>query len=122
MISADVKSTIKQQEIKDLVAALHLTNFYKKYSSYLQNFKYNMKKVCIFELILVGIPSIFILPVKNRGVGGGLLNKQNLLSVTKVICRQSLTFFTTMDLIWFKFCSKTMPTLIFLLLVSNGIC
>ena len=86
MISADVKSTIKQQEIKDLVAALHLTNFYKKYSSYLQNFKYNVKKVCIFELILVGIPSIFILPVKNRGVGGGLLNKQNLLSVTKVTC------------------------------------
>ena len=122
MISADVKSTIKQQEIKDLVAALHLTNFYKKYSSYLQNFKYNVKKVCIFQLILVGIPSIFISSVKNRGVRGGLLNKQNLLSVTEVICRQSLTFFTTMDLIWFKFCSKTMPTLIFLLLVSNGIC
>ena len=32
-MSADVKASIKQQEIKDLVA--HLTNFYKKY---LQNF------------------------------------------------------------------------------------
>ena len=39
MISADVKSNIKQQEVKDLVAAFHVTNFYKKYSSYLQNFK-----------------------------------------------------------------------------------
>ena len=28
--SADVKPNIKQQEIKDLVAALYLTNFYKK--------------------------------------------------------------------------------------------
>ena len=53
-----------QQEIKDLVAALHLTNFFKKY---LQNFKYNVKKVCIFQLILVGIPSILILSIKNRG-------------------------------------------------------
>ena len=44
-----------------------------------------------FSLILVGIPSILIIPVKNRWVGerGGLLNRQNLLSVTKVICRQT---------------------------------
>ena len=55
-----------QQEIKDLVAALHLTNFFKKY---LQNFKYNVKKVCLFQLILVGIPSILILSIKNRGWG-----------------------------------------------------
>ena len=43
----------------------------------------------IFHLILVGIPSSFILAIKNRGgveVGGGLLNEQNLLSMTKVIC------------------------------------
>ena len=52
-----------------------------------------IKKVCIFHLSLVGIPSILILSVKNRGVGvgvGGLLNGQNLLSVMKVICQQSL--------------------------------
>ena len=49
MISGDVKSNIKQQEIKDLVAVSD--KFYKKY---LQNFKYNVKKVCIFQLILVG--------------------------------------------------------------------
>ena len=44
-------------------------------------------------MILVGILSILILSVKNRvglGVGGVLLNGQNPLSVTKVICRQSL--------------------------------
>ena len=63
MIYADVKSNIKQ-EIKDLVQWLHLINYYKKH---LQNFKYNVKRVCSFHLILVGIPSIFILSVKNRG-------------------------------------------------------
>ena len=57
---------MKQQEIKDLVAALHLTDFFKKS---LQKFKYNVKKVCIFQLILVGIPSILILSIKNRGWG-----------------------------------------------------
>ena len=57
---------MKQQEINDLLAA----NFYKKY---LQNFKYNVKMVCIFPLILVGIPSILILSVtNNEGGGGGL--------------------------------------------------
>ena len=30
-------------------------------------FNYNVKKVCIFRLILVGILSILILSVKNRG-------------------------------------------------------
>ena len=40
-------------------------------------------------LILVGILSISILFVKNRG--RGLLNGQNALSVTKVISRQSLS-------------------------------
>ena len=97
MISAGVKSNIKQQEIKDLVAASY-TNYYKKYP---QNFKCNVKRVCIYHLILFGIPSILVLSVKNSGVrerragggGGGagvFLNGQNLLSVTKVICRQSL--------------------------------
>ena len=85
MMSADVKASIKQQEIKDLVA--HLTMFYKKY---LQNLKYHVKRGCIFHLILLGIPYILILSVKNRGEVGDLLNGQNSLSVTKVICQQSL--------------------------------
>ena len=46
---------------------MHLTNYCKKY---LQNFKYSVKRVCSFHLILVGIPSILILSVKNRGGGG----------------------------------------------------
>ena len=43
-----------------------------------------------FHLILVVTSSILILSVKNRGVGFFLLNGQNPLSVTKVICQQSL--------------------------------
>ena len=80
MISADVKSNTKQQEIKDLVVASY--KFLLKVYIYLQNFKYSMKKVFIFQLILVGIPSILILPVKNRGMGegGGVINGQNLLT------------------------------------------
>ena len=44
-------------------------------------------------MILVGTPPILILSVKSRGWGGGggLINGQNPLIVTKVICRQSLT-------------------------------
>ena len=34
---------------------------------YLQNDKYNVKRVCIFHLILDGILSILIFPVKNKG-------------------------------------------------------
>ena len=54
---------------------------------YLQNLKYNVKGACIFHLILVDILSILILSVKNRGVGvgGGLLNGQNPLSVAKFL-------------------------------------
>ena len=58
-MSADVKARIKQ-EINDMVA--HLTNFNKKY---LQNLKYNVKRGCIFHLILVVILLILILSVKN---------------------------------------------------------
>ena len=64
---------------------MHLTNYCKKY---LQNFKYSVKRVCSFHLILVGIPSILILSVKNRGGGRG----QNLIIVTKVTWRQSLLY------------------------------
>ena len=58
-----------------------LQSFVKKY---LQNFKYNIKRACIFQLTLGGILSIFILLVNNRE---GVLNGQNPLSVTKVTCR-----------------------------------
>ena len=75
-MSADVKTSIKQQEIKDLVA--HLTNFYL-YKNYLQNLKYNVNSGCIFHLILISILSILILPVKNGGVGYFLLNRKNPL-------------------------------------------
>ena len=59
------------------------------------NKKYCVKRACTyFSLILVVIRAIFILSLKNRedrGMGGGrLLNGKNLLSVTKVNCRQSL--------------------------------
>ena len=43
----------------------------------------HVKKVCIFHLILVGILSILMFSVKNRGCGKVLLNRQNLLSVRK---------------------------------------
>ena len=53
----------------------------------------NTKGACILHLVLVGILSVLILSVKSMVEGGGgrwLLNGQNPLSVTKVICRQSL--------------------------------
>ena len=56
MISTDIKSNIKQQEIKDPVAVSH-------------KLLCNEQRVCIFNLILDGISSILILSVKNRGVG-----------------------------------------------------
>ena len=52
MISADVKCNIKQQEIKKLVAACD--RFLEEVPSKLQ---YNVKRVCIFLLILVFNPS-----------------------------------------------------------------
>ena len=54
------------------------------------------QKTRIFHLILLGVSSSLVLFVKDRGWGtgggGGLLNGQNQLSVTKVIesCRRSL--------------------------------
>ena len=61
MIPADVKSNIKQQEIKDLVVAS-----YKLLEELPSKLQIQLKRVCIFHLILVGIPSILILSVKNR--------------------------------------------------------
>ena len=87
MISADVEAN-KNKKNKKKIWWLYLTNFYK---NQLQNLKYNVKKVCTYHLILVGILSILMLTDKNS-TGGGFfwLNEQNLLSVAKVICRQSL--------------------------------
>ena len=65
MISADVKSNIKQQEIIDLVAAS-----YKLLEEITFKTLNTIKKLCIFHLILVGIPSILILSVKNRAGAG----------------------------------------------------
>ena len=97
MTSADAKANIKQQEIKDLVVVS--CKFLQEVPSKLET-QCN-KGVHIFHLFLVGIPSIMILSVKNRVSGRGwrgLLNRQNLLIVTKVICRQSLTVYSVLTL------------------------
>ena len=52
----------KQQEIKELVAACRLVNFYKKY---LEILRCRFKK-CIFYLILLGIPSSLILSCSRK--------------------------------------------------------
>ena len=44
--------------------------------------EYSAKQACILHLILLGIPSSLEMFIKNKGVrGGGLLNRQNVLSV-----------------------------------------
>ena len=88
MISADgiIKTTRNKRS-----GGFHLTNFCKiPPKTYLQNIKHNIKGPGIFQLILVVILSILILSIKKRGLGVHLLNGENPLSVTKVICRQSL--------------------------------
>ena len=75
---------------------------YKFLKNHLQNLKYNVKKAYTFHSILISILFILILSIKDGGggVGGGwrgrgfLLNGQTLLSVPKVICRQSLNHIT----------------------------
>ena len=112
MIYADVKADVKQLEKNNL--QLHLATSYKKC---ILNLKYNVKQMCIFYLILLGIPSSLMLSAKKKGQGGGgqglgrgLLNIQNLLSVMKVICWQSLTrFYCT----WFSSVQKKMFCLSF---------
>ena len=74
---------IKKQEIKQLAAVSYI-HFFKKY---LQNLKHNVKRACIFHLILVGIVSS--LSIKN-GAGFFLPNRQNQLALNmtfaKYIC------------------------------------
>ena len=103
-------------ESSALTTRLYLTNFYKKY---LQDLKCNVKKVN--HLILFGVLSILILSVKNRRVGRGanMLNGQNSLSVTKVVCWRSLTVqkfplwgLNTLKILWFPtLCQKIQPGL-----------
>ena len=61
MISADVKTGVKQ-EIKEL-----LDVSYNLSQKYLENLKYNEKQACIFNLILIGDPSNLTLTVINSG-------------------------------------------------------
>ena len=51
MVSADVKAN-KNNKNKRSGGFIFHTNFYKKY---LQKLRYNVKRACIFHLILVGI-------------------------------------------------------------------
>ena len=63
MILADVNANKNKKNQKRSGGCI-LQIFIKKY---LQNLKYNVKKICTFHLVLVGILSILILYVKNRG-------------------------------------------------------
>ena len=59
-----IKANVKQYDTKELVAVYIFIDFNKEY---LQNLKYNVKRACIFHLILLGIPSSLILSVKSSG-------------------------------------------------------
>ena len=67
MIPADVKTNKIKTRDKRSGGCRHLANFYK---NYLQNLKYNVKKECIFHLIVIGILSILILSFKKVRKGG----------------------------------------------------
>ena len=56
------KADVKEYDIKELVAVYIFINFNEEN---LQNLKYNLKRTCIFHLILLGIPSSLILLVKS---------------------------------------------------------
>ena len=80
-MSADVKANIAKTTRNKRSGGFS----YKFSKAIPSKFEVNKKRRCIFHLILVGIPSIFILSIR-----GGAFIGQNLLRVTKVICRQSL--------------------------------
>ena len=73
MISADVnaKKNIKKSKIQ----WLYLTNFYKKY---LQNLKYNVKRLCILHLILGGI---LYCPLRTWGRGFLLKHDESYVTI-----------------------------------------
>ena len=69
MISADIKTDVKQEMKKVVILQL-----FTEVPSH--NLKYNVKRACIFHLILAGIPYRLILSIENRkytrgGVGKG---------------------------------------------------
>ena len=68
-----IKANVKQYDTKELVAVYIFINFNKKY---LQNLKYNVKRTCIFHLILLGFPSSMILSVKSSGCAVFYLTKK----------------------------------------------
>ena len=68
MIGADVKSNIHKATRSKRSSGNVLQIFIR--STFKTSNIYNVKNtMCIFQLILVGIPSILILSVKNWGVG-----------------------------------------------------
>ena len=92
-MSADVKTDVKQQEIKEL---LYYSTFLKKY---LQNLKYPGKQTCIFHLIFLGIfhPTWYC-PLRT-GDWGFAFNRQNLLNKVNVICWQSVILIINFSLL-----------------------
>ena len=62
MISADIKTDVSQQEMKELVVSF---NFHRSAFSKLE---IQVKQACVFHLILDDIPSRLILTIKNTGV------------------------------------------------------
>ena len=107
MICVDVRrANAKQQETKELVDVGILPIFTR--SIYLKNLKWNRKMACIFYLILVVIfHPVWYCPLTGWVVF--LLNGQNLLSMTKVIC-------------WWSLNGKVSLTLYFSVIWKNDFC
>ena len=82
MMSAGVKCNTKQ--IKDLVAVSY--KFFLR--STLKSWEIQCKKVVFFIWFWLVFHPSWYCPLRTGG--RGLLNRQNLLSMTKAICRQSL--------------------------------
>ena len=68
IISADAKAKVTTTDATTgKRTACCIIHFYNKY---LQNLKYTVIRVFMFHLILIGIPSRVIFPIKNMGGGG----------------------------------------------------
>ena len=69
------KNSVQWKKCQSMLFASAVSSFLN-FSRNLVQVCYNVKRTCIFHLILICIPSIFILSIKNRGVGGArwLLN------------------------------------------------
>ena len=91
MISADVKAREKKQEIKKTRDKGTGSCIFYFFISTFKILNTLYQQTCIFHLILHGIPSSLVLYCPLRTGVGGLFNRQNPLSVTKVICQRSLT-------------------------------